>query len=155
MHHRKLSRRTMLKGAGAVTIGLPFLEEMTLATARGAEQASVPVRAFNVFFGLGIPAPLQAEGFDGVLEPLKPLSKKLLIMRGVDHVRADENGINAHYDGATAAFTAEPPDGEAKAGGASWRIDSGIDVASPGEAAKVPITQVEGIELGSTARWSG
>ena len=119
MHHRKLSRRTMLKGAGAVTIGLPFLEEMTLATARGAEQASVPVRAFNVFFGLGIPAPLQAEGFDGVLEPLKPLSKKLLIMRGVDHVRADENGINAHYDGATAAFTAEPPDGEAKAGGAS------------------------------------
>ncbi len=119
MNRQRISRRTMLKGAGAVTIGLPFLEEMTLTTAIGAEQATVPVRAFNVFFGLGIPAPLQTEGFDGVLEPLKPLRKKLLIMRGVDQVRADENGINAHYDGATAAFTAEPPDGEAKAGGAS------------------------------------
>jgi hypothetical protein len=34
-------------------------------------------------------------------------------------VRCDEKGINAHYDGASAAFTAEPPDGEAKAGGPS------------------------------------
>ena len=109
----------MLKGAGAVTIALPFLEEMGVASAIAAEQSAVPVRAFNVFFGLGIPAPLQKEGFDGVLQPLQPLSDKLLIMRGVDHVRADEKGSNAHYDGATAAFTAEPPDGEAKAGGPS------------------------------------
>lgn len=119
MKQSSISRRTMLRGAGAVTIGLPFLEEMLITTAVAAEQAAVPVRAFNVFFGLGIPSPLQTEGFDGVLEPLKPLSNKLLIMRGVDHVRADEKGINAHYDGATAAFTAQPPDGEAKAGGAS------------------------------------
>jgi hypothetical protein len=109
----------MLKGIGGITIGLPFLEEMLVSSVGAAEPAVVPARAFNVFFGLGIPAPLQQEGFDGVLEPLKPLGKKLLIMRGVDHVRADEKGINAHYDGATAAFTAEPPDGEAKAGGAS------------------------------------
>ncbi|WP_372896192.1 DUF1552 domain-containing protein [Stieleria sp.] len=124
MHRKRIDRRTLLKGvavkgAGAVAIGLPLLEEMTLTKAMAAEQVDVPVRAFNVFFGLGIPAPLQKEGFDGVLEPLKPLSKKLLIMRGVDQLRADEKGINAHYDGATAAFTAEPPDGEAKAGGAS------------------------------------
>ena len=114
-----INRRTMLRGAAAVTIGLPFLEEMLLPHALAAESATVPVRAFNVFFGLGIPAPLQTEGFDGVLEPLKPLSNKLLIMSGVDQVRADQKGINAHYDGATAAFTAQPPDGEAKAGGAS------------------------------------
>ena len=114
-----ISRRTMLRSTAAVTIGLPFLEEMLISTAFSAEQATVPVRAFNVFFGLGIPAPLQTEGFDGVLEPLKPLGNKLLIMRNVDQVRADEKGINAHYDGATAAFTAQPPDGEAKAGGAS------------------------------------
>jgi hypothetical protein len=119
MKPKRMSRRTVLKGAGAVTIGLPFLEEMLVASAAGAEQTAVPVRAFNVFFGLGVPAPLQNEGFKGVLEPLKPLRDKLLIMRGVDQVRADEKGINAHYDGATAAFTAEPPDGEAKAGGPS------------------------------------
>src|SRR5687768_9410418 len=114
-----ISRRTMLKGLGTVAIGLPLLEEMLVSTAAGAPSGQVPVRAFNVFFGLGIPAPLQTEGFDGVLEPLQPLSSKLLIMRNIDHVRCDESGINAHYDGASAAFTAEPPNGEARAGGPS------------------------------------
>ena len=118
MTHRRISRRTTLKGLGAVTVGLPFLEEMA-AAAPGKKVADVPVRAFNVFFGLGIPAPLQTEGFDGVLEPLKPLADKLLVMRNVDQVRCDESGINAHFDGASGAFTAEPPDGEAKAGGPS------------------------------------
>ena len=113
-----ISRRTLLKGLGSVTIGLPFFEEMA-AYAAPAASSAVPVRAFNVFFGLGIPAPLQTEGFDGVLEPLKPLSEKLLIMRNIDQVRADESGINAHFDGASAAFTAEPPSGEAKSGGPS------------------------------------
>ena len=114
-----INRRAVLKGLGAVAIGLPLLEEMIGSTAIAAAPQSVPVRAFNVFFGLGIPSPLQTEGFEGVLEPLKPLSKQLLIMRNVDQVRCDESGINAHYDGASAAFTAEPPDGEAKSGGPS------------------------------------
>ena len=113
-----ISRRTMLKGLGSVTIGLPFLEEM-LSAKTLESQADVRVRAFNVFFGLGIPAPLQTEGFDNVLEPLKPLRQKLLIMRNIDQIRCDESGINAHFDGASGAFTAEPPGGEAKAGGPS------------------------------------
>jgi len=102
-----------------VTVGLPFLEEMLLSRATAAPAVQVPVRAFNVFFGLGIPAPLQQEGYDGVLEPLKPLRTKLAIVRGVDQIRCDRSGMNAHYDGATGAFTAEAPDGEAKAGGPS------------------------------------
>ena len=102
MKQRRISRRTVLKGVGAVTIGLPLLEEMLATTAAAAEQKAVPVRAFNVFFGLGIPAPLQKEGFDGVLEPLKPLADKLLILRKVDQVRCDRAGDNAHYDGAIA-----------------------------------------------------
>lgn len=118
MTNRRITRRTTLKGLGAVTIGLPFLEEMAIA-APDKKAAAPPVRAFNVFFGLGIPAPLQTEGFDGVFEPLKPLAKKLLIMQNVDQVRCDESGINAHFDGASGAFTAEPPSGEAKAGGPS------------------------------------
>ena len=119
MNRPRINRRMMLKGLGSVTIGLPLLEEMLITTATAAPQQAVPVRAFNVFFGLGIPAPLQTEGFSDVLEPLKPLSDKLLIMRNVDQVRCDESGINAHFDGASGAFTAEPPDGEAKAGGPS------------------------------------
>src|SRR3990170_3149100 len=120
MKRGAVSRRTLLQGlGGSVIIGLPLLEEMLVSTSHAASQAEVPIRAFNVFFGLGIPAPLQKEGFDGVLEPLKPLGDKLLILRGVDQVRCDRSGMNAHYDGATGAFTAEPPDGEAKAGGPS------------------------------------
>ena len=118
----QVNRRTILRGAGTIAVGLPFLEEMSGSASfacKAGERDVVPKRAFNLFFGLGIPSPLQQEGYDGVLEPLKPLKDKLLILRGVDHLRADEKGINAHYDGATAAFTAEPPDGEAKAGGPS------------------------------------
>lgn len=119
MLQQPINRRTMLKGLGTVTVGLPLLEEMLGSAAFAAAKQNVPVRAFNVFFGLGIPAPLQTEGFDGVLEPLGPLAKKLLILRNVDQVRCDEKGINAHFDGASGAFTAEPPNGEARAGGPS------------------------------------
>jgi hypothetical protein len=115
---QSLDRRTLLRGLGTVAIGLPLFEEMIVPNAAAAA-ADVPVRAFNVFFGLGIPAPLQKEGFAGVMEPLKPLADKLLIMRGVDQVRCDENGINAHFDGSSGAFTAEAPNGEAKSGGPS------------------------------------
>ena len=62
-----INRRTMLKGLATVSIGLPLLEEMVVSTANAAEQKAAPTRAFNVFFGLGIPAPLQTEGFDGLL----------------------------------------------------------------------------------------
>ena len=119
MSSSPLSRRTVLRGLGGIAIGLPLFEEMLGGTLPAASPDSTPMRAFNLFFGLGIPAPLQEEGFDGVLEPLKPLSDKLLVMRGVDHVRCDESGINAHFDGASASFTAEPPNGEAKSGGPS------------------------------------
>jgi hypothetical protein len=119
MPSSRLNRRTMLRGVAGVTIGLPLLEEMIASSAIAAPAAEVPSRAFNLFFGLGIPSPLQKEGYDGVLEPLKPLADKLLIMRNVDQIRCDESGSNAHYDGAIGAFTAEPPDGEAKAGGPS------------------------------------
>jgi hypothetical protein len=119
MNHSRISRRTMLRSAGAVTIALPMLEEMLLSSATAAAERPIPTRAFNLFFGLGIPAPLQTEGFDGVLEPLAPLRDKLLIMRNVNQLRCDEKGSNAHYDGAIGAFTAEAPQGEAKAGGPS------------------------------------
>ena len=118
MQEPHISRRTLLKGLGSVTIGLPLLEEMLVSPAAAASEG-VPVRAFNVFFGLGIPAPLQTEGFHGVLEPLKPLADKLLLLQNVDQLRSDLPGINAHYDGSTAAFTAEPPQGTARAGGPS------------------------------------
>ena len=64
MKNKPINRRTLLKGLGGITIGLPLLEEMALPTARAAAK-DVPVRAFNVFFGLGIPAPLQKKATKG------------------------------------------------------------------------------------------
>jgi hypothetical protein len=116
---QRLPRRTFLRGLGTVAIALPVMDEMMDQNVVASPVAEIPVRSFNVFFGLGIPSPLQDEGMDGVFEPLKPLSGKLLLLKGVDHVRCDESGINAHFDGASASFTAEPPHGEAKAGGPS------------------------------------
>jgi hypothetical protein len=104
---------------GGAAVGLPLLEEMLPSTVIAKTVAPVPTRAFNVFFGLGIPKPVQPDGFEGVLEPLAPLKDQLLILRDVDQVRCDRNGMNAHFDGATGAFTATPPDGEARSGGAS------------------------------------
>ncbi len=113
-----LSRRTLLRGAGAVAIALPFLDEMRSTSVYAASPAP-PMRAFNVFHGLGVPTPLQTEGFDGPLAPFAALEDTLCIVRGVNHVRCDEAGINAHFDGAAGAFTAEQPNGEALAGGPS------------------------------------
>jgi len=113
-----LSRRTVLRGAGSIAIGLPFLDAMHGRSVFAA--APEPVfRAFNLFFGLGYPTPIQEEGLAGPMSGLGDMADKLLIVRGVDQVRADENGSNAHYDGATASFNATMPDGEAKSGGAT------------------------------------
>lgn len=113
-----MSRRTFLRGAGTVTIGLPVLDAMRTRSAFAA-LPEPPVRAFNLFFGLGYPTPLQTEGYDGPLAPLAPLRDKLVVVRGVDQVRCDVSGINAHFDGAAGAFTAERPNGDARAGGPS------------------------------------
>lgn len=120
MKNKTLSRRTLLRGMGGIAVGLPLLEEMLPGTLQAAKAApNVPVRAFNVFFGLGIPNPVQPDDFVDVLEPLAPLKDQLLILRKVNQIRCDRSGMNAHFDGASGAFTATPPEGEAKAGGAS------------------------------------
>ena len=49
----KLSRRMLLRGAGSIAIGLPFLPElMPRAQAKGDD--GIPCRLFTLSFGLGI-----------------------------------------------------------------------------------------------------
>ena len=68
-YSKALKRRTFLRGAGTVAIALPFLDAMRTTSLYAAEPEPV-ARAFNVFFGLGFPTPLQGLGFDGPMEPL-------------------------------------------------------------------------------------
>ncbi len=117
MRYRKvMSRRTLLRGAGTIAIGLPFIGAMQSRSVWGGG-GEPPIRAFNLFFGLGCPTPLQTEGFSGPLEPLAEVMDNLLIVREVDQVRGDIGGANAHYDGATCSFNAIPSAGEVQAGG--------------------------------------
>ncbi len=117
-YRRVMSRRTLLRGAGTVAIGLPFLSAMQRDSAYAA-LPEPPARAFNVFFGLGFPTPLQREGYEGPMEPLGALRDKLAIVRGVDQVRADIGGINAHFDGSGSSFAATAPVSQRQPGGAT------------------------------------
>lgn len=106
-YFKSMKRRTFLRGAGSVAIALPFLDAMRSTSLYAAEPEPV-ARAFNVFFGLGFPTPLQSLGYAGPMEPLSVVQDKLLVIRGINQVRADIGGVNAHYDGSGAAFAATP-----------------------------------------------
>jgi hypothetical protein len=73
---RRLSRRTLLRGAG-VALALPYLEEMAVA-------AEPPKRCFTLFHGLGVPKAMQMDGFAGALEPYAAIKDKVAIFRNVN-----------------------------------------------------------------------
>jgi len=115
-YSRSLGRRTFLRGAGGIAIGLPFLDEMLTHSVWAAPPAA-PVRAFNVFTGGGVPKVFQLQGLVGPLAPLAPLAKKMAFVRGIQ-------GPNGHPIGAGAAFVGKPLVNDTTAGGPS--IDNEI-----------------------------
>ena len=124
MKYKKvLDRRTFLRGAGSACVGLPFLSEMLVSSAFAQENVP-PVRAINIFFGLGLNREIQAEGLQQKndwampLEALMPFEQKLAFLREVNMVRADGNG-NAHYDGSSGAFSGTGMKNKNTTGGAS------------------------------------
>lgn len=122
-YQKFLNRRTLLLGAGGVIVGLPFLDEMRVSSLFAAEPEP-PIRAFNLFFGLGYQRALQNEGFvapNGWISPLEPMlahESKLAFLRNVNQIRADGDG-NAHYDGSSGAFTGTRMANKSTTGGAS------------------------------------
>ena len=116
-YRKALSRRTMLRGAGTVAIALPFLDEMRTRSVYAADPPP-PARAFNLFFGLGVPKELQAEGLTGPLSPLADVADKLAILRGVNLYECD-GSKNNHFDGAGGVFTGREPVSISQAGGPS------------------------------------
>ena len=96
----KLTRRTMLRGAGGVALGLPFLE----ATAgRGFAQAAPPLRLLVFVHGQGTvlarwkPAQVGTT-FDlpQMLRPLAPFQSKLNVWSGIDNKVRKMMGGNGH-----------------------------------------------------------
>lgn len=152
-YRKVLSRRTLLRGGG-VALALPFLEEMT-TTSLYAQEPAAPIRAFNVFFGLGYQMDLQKRGLSGGV-PAQPLVDKfgdrLAFLRGISNHIADGSG-NAHYDGSGSAFTGTPTDkinkSKSVTGGAS--IDQALRLAlSP----NLPAGQLNALNTGTWWRFS-
>jgi hypothetical protein len=88
----RLSRRTVLKGAGTIAIALPWLEAMESARVAHAAPTTVPARRF---VGVYTPGGTVLSRFwptgtetaftlSEILKPLEPVLDKLLILQGVD-----------------------------------------------------------------------
>lgn len=101
-----LSRRTMLRGAGGVSIALPlwFSERPSVA------EAVVPQRRFlTIFFGNGLPLEFAARGFaGGPLSPLGRFAKKLTLVRGIKNESAADGVDHQHTRGGASFAVGRP-----------------------------------------------
>jgi hypothetical protein len=111
---KPLDRRTLLRGAGTVAIGLPFLEEMMARPAR-AQAAGAPDRVVTAFFGLGLDPSWQHD-FDGPLEPYRTFRDHMACF-SVNVGQGSAGG--AHCNTSTVIFVGEAQDSVNIAGGPS------------------------------------
>lgn len=100
MKRWQLSRRTLLRGAGAA-LALPLFEQMLPARAWAAQAAPVRLLAFYVPNGMRMSAwtPAQtgsAYAMSNILKPLQPVRSELLVLSGLANTPADPNGAGAH-----------------------------------------------------------
>ena len=114
---KKLSRRAMLRGAGGVAIGLPFLGAMLPPMRTWAQPSAIPKRFVVFFSGNGTIGPRWRPSggetdftFSEILEPLAPHRDQLLILDGVDMLTAKHNsgGRNGHDVGMGHMLVARP-----------------------------------------------
>jgi hypothetical protein len=94
----KISRRSVLKGAAGVAIGLPWLEAMTRErTARANAAGSTPKRFLAVYWPGGtVPEKWQPTGTENaftlspILSPLEPVKSSILIPTGLRLMCGDQ-----------------------------------------------------------------
>lgn len=109
MKNHKLSRRTLLRGLGAL-MALPVLEQMEPSVARAAEPGAVPRRLAVFYVPCGIYMPNWTPRGTGrswalspTLQPLAPVKDDVLVLSGLSHEpgRPDQFG---HHAAGTGAF---------------------------------------------------
>jgi hypothetical protein len=106
MSSRRISRRTLLRGAGGIAIGLPFLEIMAREERAKADPASIPQR-FVVFFTPNGNirenwAPTGTETafkLSTILTPLQAFQDRLIVLDGVDNEAAKHGVGDDHMRG--------------------------------------------------------
>jgi len=114
-----LHRRTFLRGAGGVLIGLPFLEEMRPRTVR-AQDTEPPMRLITMFFGLGVARDEAIKQFAGPLEPYQPLANKMAFFTNLELKQSHDFGSGEpHFKVGDVTFVGDPQKREYEASGPS------------------------------------
>lgn len=143
---RKVNRRSFLKGAGSVLIGLPLLEESFVGKAL-AQSTITPTRCLTMSFGLGIERDLQSEQWDGPLEPFKNLANKIAFFSNLNNNEL-RGGGTAHFEVGATLFTGIKQEGTREANGPS--LDQLMQVKlHPGG-----VPSVTGVPSMSAGMWS-
>jgi len=114
-----LHRRTFLRGAGGVLVGLPFLEEMRPRSVR-AQDAEPPMRLITLFFGLGVARDESTKQFAGPLEPYEPLASKMAFFTNLEAKQSHDFGSGEpHFKVGDVVFVGDPQKREYEASGPS------------------------------------
>ena len=151
---KHLSRRTLLRGAGAA-IALPLFESLLPRVARGADPEAPPRRFLSFFVPNGIDMERWTPAAEGtgwvptpILEPLAPYRSKVMVVSGVSNRPGRPDGAGAHGAGCGAFLTATHV---AKTEGAGIRAGTSVDqVAAQTLCAELPFRSLElGIEGGA------
>ena len=116
----KLSRRAVIRGAGSIAIGLPWLEAMGYGPRANAQTASVPLKRFLTVYQPGGTVRSGAIGdkytptgsessftLSPILMPLDPVKAKLLIVDGLNLTCGDQSKYNVeqHQGGSVGWLT--------------------------------------------------
>lgn len=143
---KKIDRRLFLKGAGSVLIGLPLLEEAIIGKAH-AQTAEPPKRCLTMSFGLGIDSELQAEQWDGPLEPFRPFADKMAFFSNLNNNDLSAPGT-PHFSVGATQFTGKRQENFDQATGASLEQLMRLDLHPDG------VPSVTGIPSMSAGIWS-
>ncbi len=116
----KLSRRTVIRGAGSVAIALPWLEVMGRGRRANAQAASVPLKRFVTVYQPGGTVRSGSIGdkytptgsetsftMSPILMPLDPVKSKLLVVDGLNLTCGDQSkyDVEQHQGGSVGWLT--------------------------------------------------
>lgn len=164
MRSLKLSRRALLRGAGGIAIGLPFLEIMARSGSASAQAAPIPQR-FVVFFSpngsirenwtpSGSATDFQ---LSTILTPLEPYKSKLIVIDGLEDEAAKNGPGDDHMRGMGTMLTSTELQPGTTQGGCCEPagLAGGISLDQKIAGAIGTSTKFKSVEFGVQAKSSG